>query len=173
MALVEGLAKGERVLSKLFRGGEKVAFREAERLLPKVHGESAMFSRPIRSAAKSGMHGESVMFSRPVRSPVRPGGTSTPIRMGPTRRGPMHGPPAPRFGPKPKLPGGPVPVTMSPPKVMHGPFPNPPKAPGLFAKHGKKVAAAVAAGTLGGAIMTRRGKAVDSQTGLPTGIYNR
>jgi len=52
---------------------------------------------------------------------------------------------------------------------MHRP---PPKAPGLFANHGKKIAAGLAAGAMGGAIMSRTGKAVDSQTGLPKGIYN-
>lgn len=50
--------------------------------------------------------------------------------------------------------------------------PPPPKAPGLFANHGKKIAAGLAVGAMGGAVMSRTGKAVDPQTGLPKGIYN-
>ncbi len=50
--------------------------------------------------------------------------------------------------------------------------PPPPKAPGLFANHGKKIAAGLAVGAMGGAMMSRTGKAVDPQTGLPKGIYN-
>jgi hypothetical protein len=49
---------------------------------------------------------------------------------------------------------------------------TPPKQPGFFAQHGKKVAAAVAVGAVGfGAMNNRSGKAVDPQTGLPRGIY--
>jgi hypothetical protein len=59
------------------------------------------------------------------------------------------------------------PVSITPP-----PSPNK-TSPGFFAQHGKKVAAGVAVGALGMGVMTSRtGKGVDSQTGLPRGMYN-
>jgi hypothetical protein len=59
------------------------------------------------------------------------------------------------------------------PRAAVSPPPTPSKSsPGFFAQHGKKVAAGVAVGALGvGAMSSRTGKAVDSQTGLPRGIY--
>lgn len=60
-----------------------------------------------------------------------------------------------------------TPVTMGATRVA-----PPPKAPGFFAQHGKKVAAGIAAGAIGFGMMNNRsGKAVDPQSGLPRGTY--
>jgi len=85
----------------------------------------------------------------------------------------MHGPGIP-MGRAPYK-SKPIPVTA---RYRSQPIPiaatTPPKEPGFFAQHGKKVAAAVAVGAVGfGAMNNRSGKGVDPQTGLPRGIYGR
>lgn len=74
----------------------------------------------------------------------------------------------------PKAYNPPPRASVPPPRAAVSPPPTPSKSsPGFFAQHGKKVAAGVAAGALGvGYMSSRTGKAVDSQTGLPRGIYN-
>jgi len=104
--------------------------------------KSAAKAKPIMSAATKPRV--------PYRSASIPVNGRTPITMGPTRTGAT----SPFYPGRPRPPG------------------PPPKAPGLFANHGKKIAAGLAVGAMGGAMMSRTGKAVDPQTGLPKGMYN-
>jgi hypothetical protein len=108
--------------------------------------------------------------ARAIDPPPRMHGPAIPMGPGPT---PTYGPAIP-MGRVPyqskKIPvtaryrSQPIPIAATPP----------PKQPGFFAQHGKKVAAAVAVGAVGfGAMNNRSGKAVDPQTGLPRGIYGR
>jgi hypothetical protein len=161
MALVPGL--GGKTLGTLV-GAAKRAFPASDSVIVGMgRGRRALPSgtRALPSGARAigpppRMQGPAIPMG-PTKAPrSRPHGPGIPM-------GPPKGPAGPVYGP-------PIPGTQNVPVAAT----NPPKGPGFFAQHGKKVAAAVAVGAVGfGAMNNRSGKGVDPQTGLPRGIYGR